>query len=301
MNVIVLGGSGLIGRAFSQAMAAGGHQVTILSRRPSAVQSPTGVQIQGWDGHSKDGWSDLVEKADAIVNLVGENIGSGWWTKARKQRILDSRLEAGRIVSTAVNGAKKPPAVVMQASAVGYYGTTGGQTLTETSPAGTDFMAQVTVRWEESTAVVETQNIRRIVIRTGLVLDAKEGILPRFLLPVRLFAGGPMGSGRQGISWIHLQDQVRAMQYLLEHSAAQGVYNLTAPGAVSNAEFGRAIARTLHRPFWIPAPAFALRLVLGEMSSLVLDGQYVRAARLEAEGFQFSYPDVDSALKDLLA
>jgi len=300
MNVLVLGGSGLIGRAFSKEMAASGHQVTILSRRPQAVGPSDGVKVVGWDGHTTDGWAEQVENTDAVVNLVGESIGGGLWTKERKRKILDSRLEAGKIVTAAFAGAKKRPAILMQVSAVGYYGANGSQPLTESSPAGSDFLAQVAVRWEESTASVDRSGVRRIIIRTGVVLDRQEGILPRFLLPVRLFAGGPMGSGRQGISWIHLCDQARAMRFLLEHPSSQGVYNLTAPEAVSNADFGRAIARTLHRPYWIPVPSFALRMVLGEMSSLVLDGQFVRAARLQEAGFQFLFADVYSALKDLL-
>jgi uncharacterized protein (TIGR01777 family) len=161
-------------------------------------------------------------------------------------------------------------------------------------------MADVAVRWEESSLALERLGLRRIVIRSGVVLTAKEGILTRFLLPIRLFAGGPMGSGKQGVSWIHVRDEARAMRFLLENPSAHGVYNLTAPQPVSNAEFCKAIARVIRRPYWMPAPAFALRLALGEMSTLILDGQYVLPSRLMAEGFQFKFPQLTGALTDLL-
>ena len=299
MFVLIMGGSGLIGSAFASEMLAAGHRVTILTRRPEQVIPPEGVEICGWDGRTPLGLVEQVEQADAVVNLIGENIGGGLWTAERKRRILESRLQAGQLLVEAVRRAKKRPSVILQASAVGYYGNLT-EPVTESSPAGSDYMADVVVRWEASSQPLESLGLRRIILRSGVVLHPREGILPRFLLPIRLFAGGPMGSGRQGVSWIHIQDEVRAMRFLLEDPAAQGIYNLSAPTPVSNAEFCRAVARTIGRPYWIPAPAFALRLLLGEMSALVLDGQYVLPARLSAAGFQFLYPQLEGALKDLL-
>ncbi len=308
MQILVLGGSGLIGRAFAREMLEGGHRVTILSRHPETARIPAGVEARGWDGRSPDGWVDLVERSDALVNLVGENIGARMWTEERKRQILDSRVQVGQVICDALRAAARRPEVLLQASAVGYYGPQKDagrlqepEWLTEASPPGTDTMAQVCVRWENSTQPVEELGVRRIIMRSGVVLDAREGILPRFLLPFRLFAGGPIGSGQQGVSWIHLKDQVRAMRFLLEHQASAGIYNLVAPQPLSNAKFGRILAKTIHRPFWLPAPAFALRLALGEMSGLVLEGQYVSPARLLAEGYIFTFPKLAAALADLLA
>jgi uncharacterized protein (TIGR01777 family) len=299
MFVLIMGGSGLIGRAFASEMLAAGHRVMVLTRRPEQVSLPECVEVCGWDGRTPLSLVEQVEQADAVVNLIGENIGGGLWTAERKRRILESRLQAGQLLVEAVRRAKKRPSIILQASAVGYYGNLT-EPVTETSPAGSDYMADVVVRWEASSQPLESLGLRRIILRSGVVLHPREGILPRFLLPIRLFAGGPMGSGRQGVSWIHIQDEVRAMRFLLEDSTAQGVYNLSAPTPVSNAEFCRAVARTIGRPYWIPAPAFALRLLLGEMSALVLDGQYVLPTRLSAAGFQFLHPQLNGALKDLL-
>lgn len=300
MFVLIMGGSGLIGKAFGSEMVAAGHRVMVLTRRPTQAALPGGVEVCGWDGHTTNGWVDQVGQADAVVNLVGENIGGRLWTAGRKRRIMESRLEAGRLLTEAVKLAGKRSGVVMQASAIGHYGNVPDSKVTETSLPGTDYMAGVTVQWEKSTQSVESLGLCQIVIRSGLVLHPQEGILPRFLLPIRLFAGGPMGSGKQGISWIHIRDEVRAMRFLLENPSSQGAYNLSGPRPVSNAEFGKALARAARRPFWIPAPGFVLRLMLGEMSSLLLDGQYVLPARLTAEGFNFLYPQLDAALKDLL-
>jgi uncharacterized protein len=301
MQILVLGGSGLIGTAFAREMLAGGHSVVVLSRRPETARLPQGVQVRGWDGHSADHWMDLVESSSAVVNLVGESIGSGRWTAERKDRIVESRLQAGRILSDAIGRSSSPPQVLMQASAVGYYGPQREAVQTEISPPGSDFMAQLTIQWEESTWGVESRGIRRVIVRSGLVLDPHEGILTRFLLPTRLFAGGPMGTGRQGISWIHILDQARAMRFLLERETSRGVYNLVSPNPVSNAEFGRALAKAVGRPYWIPVPGFALRLILGEMSTLVLDGQFVRPARLVEAGFSFSFPELLGAFQNLLS
>lgn len=300
MQVLVMGGSGLIGKAFAREMVSGGHHVVVLTRRPGQAVLPDGVEMCAWDGRSTAGWLEQVESADVLVNLSGENIGGGLWTAERKHRIADSREQAGRLMSEAVQKARKRPALLMQASAIGHYGNVPTGQVTETTAPGTDFMARVTVQWEASTRVVEDLGLRRVIIRSGLVLHPSEGILPRFLLPVRLFAGGPMGSGKQGISWIHIRDQVRAMRFLIENPSSHGAYNLSGPAPVSNAEFGKALARVVRRPYWIPAPAFALRLLLGEMSTLLLEGQFVLPQRLTAEGFQFLFPQLDSALQDLL-
>jgi uncharacterized protein (TIGR01777 family) len=236
---------------------------------------------------------------DAVVNLAGESIGTGPWTRGRKERILASRLEAGNLLVEAIRKANKRPKVFVQASAVGYYGVNPTGTVTEDSPAGSDYLAEVCKAWEASTLAIEEMGVRRAVIRTGLVVAKNEGSLPRMMLPFRLFAGGPLGNGKQGFPWIHPADEVAAIRFLIGNEQAVGVFNLGSPNPLSNADFGRILARVMGRPFWLPAPAFALRLLLGELSSLVLGGQYMLPARLLEMGYHFRFEKAEAALEDL--
>ena len=302
MRTIITGGSGLIGRALAAELAAAEHEVIVLSRTPGRVGGlPAGVRAVGWDGRSAEGWQDLADGATAIVNLAGESIAAGRWTASRKQRIADSRHQAGAAVVQAVAGATTRPQVVIQASAVGYYGPRGDETITEDSAAGDDFLAQICVPWETSTEEVERLGVRRAIIRTGIVLSRDGGALPQMMLPFRLFAGGPLGSGRQGFPWIHLADEVRAIRWLIEREDASGPFNLAAPETLTNAEFGRVLGRVMRRPAFMPTPGFALRLVLGELSTLLLDGQRQVPQRLLDHGFTFRFPTAEAALRDLLA
>lgn len=301
MNVLILGGSGLIGKGLARELLGEGHQVVILSRNPPAARVSEGTALHAWDGQTSQGWVGLFEQADAVVNLAGESIGAKPWSEERKQQILASRLAAGNALATAARAASRRPEVVVQASAIGYYGPREAERLDENSPAGEDFMAKLVMQWENATRELESAGCRRVIVRSGLVLDKNEGILPRFLLPFRLFVGGPMGSGRQGVSWIHIRDEARAIVYLIENRQARGAFNLTAPNPLSNAEFGQGLARALRRPYWLPVPAVGLRLALGEMATLILDGQYVMPAGLLQSGFQFAFPRLDAALQELLA
>lgn len=300
MNVLITGGTGLIGTALSESLVRDGHHVWVLTRSPRTARVPAGVQAAGWDGKTSQGWGGLVETMDAIVNLAGENIGALPWTNARKESIRCSRVESGKAVVQAVSEAARRPRVLVQSSAVGYYGVHGDEALTEKSPHGEDYLSSIGVDWEASTQPVEALGVRRAVARTGVVLSMKEGALPRFLYPFRLYAGGPMGSGHQWISWIHVEDEVNALRFLIDREDVIGPVNLTAPEPVTNAEFGRALADVLHRPYWLPAPAFALKALLGEMSTVVLDGQYVLPEKLLAMGFPFKYDRLRPALENLL-
>lgn len=302
MRTIITGGSGLIGRALAAELATAEHEVILLSRTPGRVGGlPAGVRAVGWDGRTAEGWQDLADGATAIVNLAGESIAAGRWTAARKQRIADSRHQAGAAVVQAVAGATTSPQVIIQASAVGYYGPRGDETITEDSAPGDDFLAQVSVPWETSTEEVERLGVRRAIIRTGIVLSRDGGALPQMMLPFRLFAGGPLGSGRQGFPWIHLADEVSVIRWLIEREAASGPFNLAAPETLTNAEFGRVLGRVMRRPSFMPTPGFALRLVLGELSTLLLDGQRQVPQRLLDLGFTFRFPTAEAALRDLLA
>ncbi len=308
MRIIITGGSGMIGRALVANLAADGHAVIVLSRRPEdrRTRLPASVQVEPWDGKTAAGWGPLADGADAIVNLAGHSIGGeGFppprWTPALKQRILHSRIEAGNAVVEAVRAASQKPRMLLQMSGIDYYGPGDNATpFTESSPAGSSFLAGVVVAWEKATEAVEALGVRRVVARTGPVLSMEGGAFPRLLIPFRLFAGGPLGNGRQPFSWIHIEDQVRAMRFLIENEQARGIYNLTAPHPLTNGELAKIVGRVMGRPSFVPAPAFALRLALGEVSTLVLDGQRVLPQRLLEAGFTFQYPDAELAVRALL-
>jgi uncharacterized protein (TIGR01777 family) len=300
MRVIITGGAGLIGRALAADLASNGHEAIVLSRAPERVTGlPPSVRAERWDARSAAGWSPLADGADAIVNLAGESL-AGRWTARRKRRILESRQNAGRVVVEAVEGASVKPHVVVQASGAGYYGPRGDEEITEEAGPGKDYLGQTAIEWEASTAPVEALDVRRVIIRTGVVLSMAGGALPPLLLPFQFFVGGPLGSGRQWFPWIHVADEARAIRFLIEHESASGPFNLTAPNPLTNAEFGRALGRVLRRPAFVPTPAFALRLLLGEMSTVLLDGQRAVPRRLLGLGFTFRFPDAEAALRDLL-
>lgn len=302
MSVLIPGGTGLVGWALAERLSRSGREVVILSRDPSRVQKvPEAVRVEEWDGAS---WEELVPRldgSDAVVHLAGENLATGRWTAEKKRRIRDSRVASSRAVAKAIAGAEKRPSVLVQASAVGYYGPRGDEEIDETAEAGDDFLAGVCREWEEASADVETLGVRRPVLRTGVVLSAEGGALPRMLLPFRLFAGGPVGSGRQWLPWIHIEDEVGAIEFLLEQGSATGPFNLTAPNPVTNREFSRLIGKALGRPSALPVPGLALRLGLGEMAELLLTGQRAVPKKLLEAGYEFRYPEAAGALSHLLA
>jgi uncharacterized protein (TIGR01777 family) len=284
----------------AQELARGGSQVIILSRRPHRVAGlPAGIEARPWDGCSSQGWASLADGADALVNLAGENIGSRRWTGERKRLIIESRLNAGRAVVEAIKVSSRKPRVVIQASGVGYYGPGGDKEIGDDSPPGHDFLSRLATDWEASTAGVEGVGVRRVIIRTGVVLSARGGALTRMLLPFRLFVGGRLGSGRQWLPWIHIADEVAAIRFLMEDETASGAFNLTAPAPVTNAEFSRSLGRQLRRPSLVPMPGFALRGLFGEMSTVILDGQRAVPRRLAQAGFRFKFGNLDAALSDL--
>jgi uncharacterized protein (TIGR01777 family) len=238
---------------------------------------------------------------DAVVNLAGENIGQQRWSEQRKKLLRMSRLEPSQALLAAIEQAHNRPSVFLQASAVGYYGPRKDDAVDESSPAGDDFLARLCVEWEEATRPVEGMGVRRVILRTGMVLAKDEGLLPRLSLPFRLLVGVRMGNGHQWVPWIHIQDEVDAIRFLLERPGAYGPFNLSAPLPVTNDELGRALAAVLGRPYGLPVPAPLLRAALGEMATLVLDGQRALPVRLRAGGFAFSFTQLRDALDDLLS
>lgn len=300
MRVIITGGTGLIGTALSAYLVEKGYEVVVLSRNPNQARVPAGVQVAQWDGKTAVSWGHLANGAKAIINLAGSSIAGGRWTADRKRDIIDSRVNAGQAVVEAIAQAWQKPEFLFQASAIGYYGNGGDQLLSESSPPGHDFPAHVTQVWEPATAAAEEMGVRRVVGRIGVVFSTDGGALPQMVLPFRLFAGGPVGSGRQWLSWIHLDDLVRAIYYLMEHPGASGTFNLVAPEPIRNKPFGKVIGAVLKRPSFLPAPAFALKLLFGELAILLLEGQRVSANKLQQAGFAFVYPTVEPAIANLL-
>ena len=300
MKILITGGTGMIGRPLVRQLVENGHQVWALTRSPRETDLPSGVELVAWDAKTTQGWGHLAGQVDAIIHLAGVNIGERPWTNERKRLIRSSRVESGQAVVDAICQSSQRPSVLIQIAGTGYYGVHGDEVLDEQAPNGSDFLAGVGADWENATLPVTELGVRRITMRTGVVLSMKGGILDPFILQNRLFAGGPLGSGRQWVSWIHIDDLLRAIQFFLDHPQASGVFNVTSPEPLTNRDFGRTVAQVMRRPFWAPVPGFMLKLVLGEMSTLVLDGQRVVPKRLTEMGFQFEYNTLRKAVADLL-
>jgi uncharacterized protein (TIGR01777 family) len=294
MKVLIAGGSGFMGSAFTKLLRSAGYTVSILTRK-----KPNNQDEIHWDGKTIDVWSDCIAEMDAVINLTGYGLEHWPWTKSQKQRFVDSRVIPGAALVTAIRKSQHRPAVLLQISGINYYGTHGDSIADERTPPADDFLAQLTVKWEAATQPVEEMGVRRVVARSAVVLDSRGGLFPLMALPVRLFIGGPLGGGEQAVPWIHLADQIEALRFLIEDADANGVYNLISPSQTSNKEFMRGIAKILHRPYWFPTPATLLKIVLGEMSSLVVEGRYSQPKRLLESGFHFQYSTIDSALLDL--
>lgn len=298
MNVLITGGTGLLGRSLTKSLLADGHKIWALTRSPERAVLPLGCTAVGWDGRTAQGWGDLVNEMGAVVNLAGVNTASWPWTEKRKQSFWNSRVWAGQAVAEAVRLAKKRPAVLIQSSGINHYGLRGSMA-DESTPPAEDFLARLTVAWELSSQPVEELGVRRAIIRTAVVLSRENIIMKLMELPMRLFVGGRLGSGQQTFPWIHIADEIRAIRFLLDDERARGPYNLIVPESTTNAEFTRALAKQLKRPYWFHVPAFLMRLLLGEMSAMVLEGRPAQPKRLLEAGFEFAHPTLASALKAL--
>jgi uncharacterized protein len=303
MHIVIAGGSGFLGTALADALVQQSHEVTVLSRQaPSELPRRTGVRYLTWTPNGEAGaWKSAIDGATAVVNLAGESIAAKRWSDAQKRRLRDSRLHATKSLTTAIRQAKQTPGVLISGSAVGYYGDRGDETLTESSAPGSDFLADLAVEWEAAASAAAAVT-RVALIRTGIVLDKRGGALPKMLPPFQMFAGGPLGSGRQYMPWIHKDDWVRLVTWSLTQEGMRGAVNANSPSPVTNAEFSKALGRALHRPSVMPAPAFALRLALGEMAeALLLSGQRALPVRATDHGFAFRFTNIDEALAAVLA
>ncbi|HEV7766949.1 MAG TPA: TIGR01777 family oxidoreductase [Thermoanaerobaculia bacterium] len=293
MKIVIAGGSGFLGAPLVQRLTSRGNDVVVLSRDPSRVRVGRALL---WDARSQGAWSDEAATADVVINLAGENIGDSRWTEARKKRMVASRLDATGAIVEALRRDPSRARTLINASAVGYYGDRGEEVLDENSARGEGFLAELVEKWEH--AAREAESISRLVIlRFGVVLDRSGGALKKLLLPFRLGVGGPIGSGEQWMSWIDREDSLRAVEWSIDQELARGPYNVTSPEPVRNRDFARSLGRVLHRPSILPAPAFALRLALGQMADeALLASQRVVPHRAEAQGFTFARPSVDEAL-----
>lgn len=296
MTIVVSGSTGLIGTALVKALQDRGDDVVPLIRRPV---SP-GEHAIAWDPARGTIDRASLEGADAVIHLAGENV-FGRWTEAKKQRIRDSRVVGTRLVSNTLGALRRPPATLLAASAVGYYGDRGDELLSEESTPGDDFLAQVARDWEAATASSTRAGIRVVNFRSGVVLTPRGGALAMMLPPFRLGLGGHIGSGNQYVSWIALDDEIRAIVHLLDDRDTVGPVNLTAPAPVTNRQLAKALGKALGRPAIVPVPGFALRMAFGDGAEMLEGGQRVSPARLLASGFSFACPDIDQALRALLA
>jgi uncharacterized protein len=297
MKVLIAGGSGFMGKHLIKSLIADSHQVWVLTRNPS--QRIEEAQIVGWDGETTEGWGHIVNEMDAVVNLSGLSTNNWPWTKRKKEKFITSRTQPGRALATAIKNADHRPDVFIQISGINHYGLRGESIADESTPPGKDFLSQLTVAWENATKPVEEVGVRHVICRTAVVL-AKDAILLWLMaLPVRLFVGGRFGSGEQAMPWIHVEDQIGAIRFLMDHPEANGPYNLIAPQQTSNAEFMRILAKVLRRPYWFWYPEFLMRLVLGEMSVLITEGRFSRPERLFEIGYNMHFSKLEEGLRDI--
>lgn len=304
MKIVVAGGSGFLGRALTTRLSSDGHEVVTLSRR--AISAEGHLRFVTWqpDGTAPPveagrptSWASEIDGADAIVNLAGEGIADKRWTAARKRALATSRSLSTRSLVAAIRAASKRPSTFVQASGVGYYGTAGDEILDEASPPGSDFLAGLCVGWEAEARAVEALGCRLAIVRNGLVLSKTGGALKRMLPPFFFFVGGPIASGRQYVSWIALDDWIALVRWAIDNRSVSGALNATAPEPVTNSVFSKALGRAVRRPSWLPVPAFALRVMVGELAPAgLINGQRVVPKRPLSLGFTFAYPEIDAAM-----
>ncbi|PIC70068.1 TIGR01777 family protein [Sporosarcina sp. P16b] len=298
MKVVIAGGTGFIGSILTEKLKDNGHEVVILTRKPSSKQN--GIQYVQWlTDHTSP--ENEVGQVDAFVNLAGVSIDDSRWSKERKKQIYDSRITATQEVLRIIRRLPKKPRVLVNASAIGIYPTSLTAEYTEDSSAiGDDFLAKTVSDWENLAGQANEMGVRTVCTRFGIVLGKEGGALPLIKLPYQLFAGGKIGSGNQWFSWVHVEDVASAILFSLENDDVEGPVNVVAPSPMHMNAFGKTIGKVLHRPHWFPVPSFAMKVALGEKSIVVLQGQHVLPKKLLANGFTFTYPSLRPALEDLL-
>jgi uncharacterized protein (TIGR01777 family) len=301
MRVFITGGTGLVGSRLLKRLEGRGDHAVVLTRRPEVAQSMfgAGCTVSAGDPMESGPWAEAVRDCDAVVNLAGEGVFNRRWSASFKEMLYASRIKTTENVVAALL-ARPAGKVLVNASAIGYYGFTGDEELTERSPAGTDFLAQLCVAWENATLPAAAQGIRTVNLRIGVVLDRAGGALKKMLTPFKMFIGGPVGSGKQYVSWIHQEDLVGLVLFALDNAHVSGPMNGTAPAPVTNKAFSKALGRALHRPSFMPTPRIMLRVMLGQVAGLITGGQRVLPKKALELGYRFRFVDIDAALRDLL-
>ena len=302
-KILITGGTGFIGRNLCSRLSEAGYGIVVLTRNTEKAKQIFGDKVKPvqWDNKSATGWLDHADGAQAIINLAGDNIGSGRWTQKKKQRILESRIHAGTAVLEAIRQVENKPKVLLQASGIGIYGDRHDDLLDETASPGSGFMPDLANQWEQSVKEVAEMGVRLVYLRTGVVLAKDADFIKRVLLPFRFFIGGHLGSGKQWISWIHLDDEIRAIEFLLKRKDLQGVFNLSTPNPVTYQAFFKSFGNAMNRPSWFHVPGFMLKILLGEMAEgLILNGQRAIPKKLLKAGFEFNYPELEPALTEII-
>ena len=302
MRVFVTGGTGLVGNLLVKKLLKRGDDVLLLMRRPDAVkpQWGDGVTVVAGDPVRADSWMDTVKDCDAVIHLAGEGIFNRRWSDAFKEQIYSSRIKGTDNIVAAISTNTNSHKVLISASAIGYYGPHADEELTEESLPGSDFLAKVCIDWEKAAQPATIHGVRVVRLRTGVVLDKTGGALAKMLTPFKMCVGGPIGSGKQWMSWIHNEDEVGLILFALDHPEINGPLNAVAPHPVTNKGFGHALGKVLGRPSFLPTPAFALRVMLGEASEIITNGQKVLPKKAMSAGYAFKFPELEAALRDSL-
>ena len=299
MKLVIAGASGFIGSVLAQRLRQRGDELLLLSRKPKSAAAAPNTKWIAWEPGESGSWEESIDGADGIVNLAGEGIAEKRWTERQKEIILSSRIDSTRALVHAIAKAKSKPAFLINASAVGYYGPRGDETVTEESVPGKDYLARVCVAWEEEARKAQSHGVRVALVRTGIVLAKGKGALAKMVTPFKFFVGGSLGSGKQWMPWIHIEDEVGLILFLMDSTNAQGSFNATAPNPVTMEKFSNALGKVLNRPSWASVPAAALTLLLGEMADMILAGQKALPKAAEKLGYNFQYPTIKDAFESL--
>jgi uncharacterized protein (TIGR01777 family) len=299
MKLMIAGASGFIGSMLVQRLLQRGDALLLLSRQARSSTAGPNTKWLVWEPGKSGPWEEAMEGADGVINLAGEGIAERRWTEQRKERLRASRIESTRALVSAMARAKSKPQFLINASAVGYYGSRGDETLTEESASGKDYLAQVCVAWETEAKKAQDLGVRVTLLRTGIVLAKGKGALAKMVTPFKLFVGGALGSGQQWMPWIHIEDEIGLVLFLMENAKAQGSFNATAPNPVTMEEFCQGLGKVLNRPAWASVPASLLTLLLGEMADVVLGSQRALPKAAEKLGFNFKHPTITEALGSL--
>jgi uncharacterized protein (TIGR01777 family) len=299
MKLVIAGATGFIGSKLTDRLWNQNHSLALLSRRPPREVNVTKKEWFAWQPGASGAWEAALDGADGVINLAGEPIAGKRWSPAQKEELRSSRIDATKSLVDAISMTKVKPKFLINASAVGYYGAHGDETVTEKTDPGQDFLSRLCVEWEQEAQKAEGLGVRVALVRTGIVLSKGEGALAKMVPPFKLFAGGPLGSGQQWMPWIHIEDEVALICFLVENDAARGAFNATAPNPVTMEAFSKALGDVLNRPSWVSLPPSVLALMVGEMADMLLNGQRAVPEAALRLGFIFKYPEIGAALRSL--